>query len=92
MYIYVCVRVCIRRYSQCPICLTMTESTRASAHIKRHHSLNEEERQYYLAEMLQEKHSSKDGSQERKRNGSTRGMALFERTETTRKDLSDLIE
>lgn len=87
-----CVCVCIRCYSQCPICLTVTESAKALAHMKRQHSLNEEEREFYLAEMLQERHSSKDRSQGRKREGSTRGMPLFETREGTRKDISDLIE
>ena len=83
----VCVCVCIRRYSKCPICLTVTESARASAHMKRQHSLNEEEREFYLAQMLEERDSAKDKSQGRKREGFTRGMSLFERREETRKDL-----
>ena len=84
--------MCIRPYSQCPICLTVTESAKASAHMRRQHFLNEEEREFYLAEMLPERQSSKDRSQGRKWEGYTTGMPLFETREGTRKDISDLIE
>ena len=83
----VCVCVCIRHYSQCPICLTVTESARVSAHIKRQHSLTEEEREFYLAQMLEERDSSKEKSQGRKREESTRGMALFEKSKEMRKEM-----
>ena len=84
--------MCIRCYSQCPVCLTVTESVRASAHIKRQDSLTEEEREFYLDQMLKERDSTKEKSQGRKREGSMRGMALFEKSEETRKEISDLIE
>ena len=42
--------------------------------------------------MLKERDSTKEKGQGRKREGSMRGMGLFEKSKETRKEISDLIE
>ena len=83
----------IRRYSQCPLCLLITESCRTSEHLKKQHpSLTGQDVKYYAAQMLSEKHLTKEASQGRKRDGSTRGLTDYTVTETTPQELKKLIE
>ena len=83
----------IKRFSQCPVSLSMVQSSRTSEHIKKQHpSLTHMDFKYYASQMLEEKHSTKEASQGRKREGCTRGLAEYSVSETTPPELKKLIE
>uniref|UniRef100_A0A1X7TM32 SET domain-containing protein n=1 Tax=Amphimedon queenslandica TaxID=400682 RepID=A0A1X7TM32_AMPQE len=82
-----------RRFTQCPLCLSMVESSQSSEHLHRqHHSLTDVDLKYYAAEMLSVKHITKDASQGRKRGGSTRGMEEYAVSEATPPMVKQYIE
>ena len=83
----------IRRYSQCPLCLSVVQSCRTSEHLKKQHpSLTGLDFQFYATEMLGDKHFTKEASQGRKREGTTRGLVEYTITETTPTEIAKLIK